>query len=319
MQRVAALPEDKQPAEYVLVRFGDPTVGAPIIVGEPNALLAEVQKLNPNLGGDCPELAMSGLRRILPALGEGSSVYLYTDADAKDSGLATSVASQARAKGVRITSFLSGRCASSTTFDPAYFNVGRVVQLAPGSTSQVTDLLVQGLEGTQQTVLSQQGTLGSSSSPASYADRIVSPIVATEDVDFVVDPTISDLAITVSVEDLTDIKIFDPNGMEVTDSDPDVTIADNGNGVIGTIEGPDDGDWRVEGDRLGHLFGDRERLVPGRFRALRLRRDARSQRPRGLLSATGAPGFWAALARPGAHGRPGRQRRLRACATWAEI
>ena len=52
---------DDEPKQYLLVRFGDPSVGPPSTTSDPDLFLSRVNSLFPSGGGDCPELAFNGL------------------------------------------------------------------------------------------------------------------------------------------------------------------------------------------------------------------------------------------------------------------
>lgn len=58
--RTDAHPE-LRPTEWMLVRFGDPDVGSPLVTDSAPALLSAVNGLFPSGGGDCPELSQGAL------------------------------------------------------------------------------------------------------------------------------------------------------------------------------------------------------------------------------------------------------------------
>ena len=73
-------------------------------------MIDAVNKLKASGGGDCPELAMTGLyQALLHSLPE-STIYCFTDADAKDEHRRKEVMSLALKKKVKITFLLAGSC-----------------------------------------------------------------------------------------------------------------------------------------------------------------------------------------------------------------
>jgi hypothetical protein len=82
----------QKPDQFLLERFNDPLVQRPpFVTSDPNALLAAVNAIEPDGGGDCPELSQEGLLVALGAAHSGSTLYFYSDASAKDALLAPAV------------------------------------------------------------------------------------------------------------------------------------------------------------------------------------------------------------------------------------
>uniref|UniRef100_S4R8C0 Uncharacterized protein n=1 Tax=Petromyzon marinus TaxID=7757 RepID=S4R8C0_PETMA len=72
------------PESYILVPFGDPDVGPVFKLESMQDIMQEVQNLKIGGGGDCPEMALSGMMRALEFCSPRSRLYLITDAGAKD-------------------------------------------------------------------------------------------------------------------------------------------------------------------------------------------------------------------------------------------
>jgi hypothetical protein len=98
------------PSEYILLSFNDPIIDPPLKTCDSVEFLARLSLLTADGGGDCPEPSQQALFNGVRASKEGSTVYLFTDADAKDGGLASSVAAQAKKKKIKINVQLHGTC-----------------------------------------------------------------------------------------------------------------------------------------------------------------------------------------------------------------
>ncbi|KAA2261578.1 VWA domain-containing protein [Solihabitans fulvus] len=101
---------DEEPSRYVLAPFNDPSVGPLTTTDDPVTFKNAISALTASGGGDCPELAMSGLLQAVGAMDEGSDLFTFTDADAKDADLADTVSNLAASKDIRIYPMLFGNC-----------------------------------------------------------------------------------------------------------------------------------------------------------------------------------------------------------------
>ena len=224
---------DQPPDEYLLVRFGDPDVGGAFVTPDAPALLGAVNGLFASGGGDCPELAMSGMLNAVEAALPDSSLYLFTDASAKDSGLVGNVIATALAKNIALGAVISGSC---SPIDPAYRAMvqatgGQLFQTAhtAADTAKVFDVLKPSLAGDQQLIASVAGT-------ASGSDSFTAPI----------DSTVSAATFAVAMDDKGTITVRRPDGSAVLGADPDTTITDLAGARIVTVTSPAAGTWRVE-------------------------------------------------------------------------
>ncbi|CAH1239107.1 VWA7 [Branchiostoma lanceolatum] len=103
-----------KPFNYVLVPFNDPMIdaGPMSITTDPNVHISAINALNAHGGGDCPELALTGLILALQNTLPKSQIYLFTDASAKDVHLLSIVISLIQQKKTKITFLLTGSCSS---------------------------------------------------------------------------------------------------------------------------------------------------------------------------------------------------------------
>ena len=85
-------------------------VGPVTVTNDAKTVIDAVNKLKATGGGDCPELAMTGLyQALLHSLPE-STIRLFTDADPKDEQRRKEVMSLALENKVRIMFVLTGKC-----------------------------------------------------------------------------------------------------------------------------------------------------------------------------------------------------------------
>lgn len=230
----------KAPDEYLLVRFGDPDVGPPFKTTNPDAYLARVGTLFASGGGDCPELSQTALLQAVGASRSDSNLYLFTDASAKDSGLAGAVSAAAQRKRIKITALLTGSC---SPIDPAYFRNtaetgGQLFQLQRFELGRVFDLVRPQLSGDFVTIVRKQGTF----SPA-----------VTESVDVPVDSSISRVVFSVTMDVKGPTSITAPNGIALVPGQPGVTFTDLTAGVLITVDAPQPGIWRLATTGIGEF------------------------------------------------------------------
>jgi hypothetical protein len=106
----ARIGTDEEPSKYVLAPFNDPSVGPLTTTDDPDTFKSAISGLGADGGDDCPELSMTGMLQAIGAMDEGSDLFTFTDASAKDAGLADSVSSLAESKDIRIYPILFGNC-----------------------------------------------------------------------------------------------------------------------------------------------------------------------------------------------------------------
>ena len=79
-----SLAGDRPPLDYVYVPFNDPGFGPSFVTDDPDEFKNTINAIRVAGGGDFPELAISGLILALQASRPGSTIFLFTDATAKD-------------------------------------------------------------------------------------------------------------------------------------------------------------------------------------------------------------------------------------------
>jgi len=222
----------KAPDEYLLVRFGDPDVGPPFTTTDPDAYLGRVGALFASGGGDCPELSQTALLQAVGASRSDSNLYLFTDASAKDSGLAGAVSAAAQRKRIKITALLTGSC---SPIDPAYFRNtsetgGQLFQLQRFELGRVFDLVRPQLSGDFVTIVREQGTFSAG---------------VTETMAVPVDSSVTRVVFSVTMDGKGPTSVTAPNGIALVPGQPGVTFTELTAGVLITVDGPQPGTWQL--------------------------------------------------------------------------
>ena len=228
---------DQEPSKYVLTPFNDPSVGPTTVTDDANAFKAALGGLFADGGDDCPELAMSGAFLALSASDDGGELYLFTDASAKDAGLAGSVLSLATKKKSKLFFSLFGSC---SPYDPAYFflanNTGGqafiVSQSEAGQVAEFADLVSR-----------------SDSVDILSIGDVLTPGLKTYT--FPIDSQVSRLTISVAVTDSASVSVSRTDGSVLSDSDAGVRRIPLSSALVYSIEAPQVGLWQVSAEGSG--------------------------------------------------------------------
>ncbi|XP_072050012.1 von Willebrand factor A domain-containing protein 7-like isoform X2 [Amphiura filiformis] len=98
------------PSQYIISPFNDPGAGPVTDTADPAVAMAALNALVAHSGGDCPELCLTGIENALNRVNYPSTVYVWTDADDKDSDKGSAVTSLAMEKSATIEFVLTGAC-----------------------------------------------------------------------------------------------------------------------------------------------------------------------------------------------------------------
>ncbi|MYM35224.1 hypothetical protein GTP38_12870 [Duganella sp. FT94W] len=142
----ARLGTDEEPLQYVLAPFNDPGTGPTTATNNAVLFKSQIASLFASGGDDCPELAMTGMYNGLSLADPGGDLFMYTDAAAKDAGLAGAVISLAKSKAIKIYPMLFGSCSPLTPgfLQAAAETGGQVFYLngsEAGAVTQLADLV----------------------------------------------------------------------------------------------------------------------------------------------------------------------------------
>lgn len=219
---------EEEPSQYVLAPFNDPDVGPVTVTDDPDEFRAAISVLSANEGGDCPELAMTGMLQALNNMDEaGGELLMFTDASAKDGGLAGTVASLALSKNIKISPIVFGSC---SPIDPGFIKLandtgGQLFVLSPSEAGSITRLADFLIRSRAVDLLAINDTL---------TDVKTYPIP--------VDSTMT--SVTFAVSGATDVVVRRPNGSQVQ-PDTDAQYVPVSGGRIYSIANPVTGSWSV--------------------------------------------------------------------------
>lgn len=240
--QIVARVEDRmeQPDNYLLQIFGDPDVGSTLVTTSANDLLSAVNAISVGGGGDCPELANGGLLEAIENAREGSMLYFFSDASAKDSLRKVLVEAKAFFKKITLNYILTGSC---SPIDPAYISGaqntgGQVFLIGENETDRSFGLIEPSLAGDLQPMLVINTTL---------------PSLGPQSFNVPVDSTLTGLTFSISADTFTGAEVIRPSGAAVLATDPDATITMLSTGRFITIRAPAPGAWRLDVTGSGDL------------------------------------------------------------------
>ncbi|XP_022108814.1 von Willebrand factor A domain-containing protein 7-like [Acanthaster planci] len=115
-------------SKYVVAPFNDPGYGPALVSTDAQKCIEFLGNLTAKGGGDCPELANSGLELGVQNSIIGANVYMFTDATDKDKEKVPDVLALIEEKKVHVKFLLTGTCSSSrrkratdwSTLSPSY-------------------------------------------------------------------------------------------------------------------------------------------------------------------------------------------------------
>ncbi len=235
----AAQDPSTQPDDYLLETFNDPSIGTPFLTNDPAALLSAVNAIRVTGGGDCPELSQAGLLAGIAAARDGSKLYFFSDASAKDGSLAGNVIAAANAKDITINYILNGSC---SPVDPAYIRGaqetgGQLFFLSSGEIARVFSLIEPSLSGDLQPMVLVNTRLTSES--RSYQVPV--------------DSTVRRITFSVSLDVPGAVRVVRPSGLDVLATDADAVVTNLSTGRIVTVNSPDRGNWQLHVTGSGDL------------------------------------------------------------------
>ncbi|HTC93457.1 MAG TPA: hypothetical protein VK699_08395 [Terriglobales bacterium] len=231
-----------EPDQYLLEPFNDPTFGPPTTTSDAPTFLAQVNSLFASGGGDCPELAMHGLQEAVNTADEQSTLFLFTDASAKDSGLFPNVDATATKKKITVNFALFGSC---SPIDPAFINTASATGGQVFFFNRFTEkgaifpLMQSQIGGPQVNILHDAATISTS-----------------RDIPFPVDSMITSLSVSTSLDSVSAITLTRPDGTVVSAADAGVILTRVGTGAIFVIASPPQGNWNLHVEGSGALSVD---------------------------------------------------------------
>ena len=239
---------DDEPSSYVLVSINDPSSAPVSITNNPVEFKNAISSLSARGGGDCPEYAMSGIAQAVELTGKGGNVFVYTDAAAKDIGLATKVADAVLRKGIKVhTTIFPGRCSTQSGYDLlSSVSGGKVFSLEEDEAGAITDIIGDLVRSNSVDILYVSepspfggGESGGGGSSDGYKKRDSAP----KSFPIPVDSTLKD--VTFSISGPQSLSLTQPDGKPLSLSAPGVSSAKLSNGTLISIATPTSGIWKA--------------------------------------------------------------------------
>jgi hypothetical protein len=279
----ARLGTDEEPLQYVLAPFNDPSTGPTIATNDAALFKSFIGGLGASGGGDCPELAMTGMYNGLSLADPGGDLFMYTDATAKDAGLAGAVISLAKSKDIKIYPMLFGSCSPLT---PGYLQAaaetgGQVFFLfgsEAGAVTQLADLVGR------NNVVQLLSTVDTYASTKSYTVPVDSSMTRLT---VAVSGTLQGVQPTVT--------LTRPDGVVVTLASATKYLSLT-SGVIISIDNPPRGAWTLAvGGSSDQTYVNVNGIADLAFSSFKLARFGAMPPHQGLLAIDGEPGPGQAL------------------------
>ncbi|XP_037079078.1 hemicentin-1-like [Pollicipes pollicipes] len=136
---------------FILVPYHDPVIGPAIVTDDYHQFYDNLKTLDVRGGGDCPEMALTGLKLALERALPGSHIYVFTDASAKDYHLLEEILSLISDKSPHIVFVLTGNCEDPDGPGQAVFQriaavtSGHVFHMQKDSVQQVLEFVRESL------------------------------------------------------------------------------------------------------------------------------------------------------------------------------
>lgn len=273
----ARLGTDEEPLQYVLAPFNDPFTGPTIATNDAGLFKGAISGLGASGGGDCPELAMTGMYNGLSLADPGGDLFMYTDATAKDAGLAGAVISLAKSKDIKIYPVLFGSCSPLTPgfLQAAAETGGQVFFLFGGEASTVTQLADLVVRNNVVQVLSLVDTYATAKSYTVPVDSSMSRL------------TVSVSGTVQGVQPV--VTLTRPDGVVITAANA-TRFLSLSSGVIISIDSPPRGAWTLAiSGSPDQTYVNVNGVADLAFNSFRLARFGAQPPHQGLLTIDGEP------------------------------
>jgi alpha-tubulin suppressor-like RCC1 family protein len=230
---------NEEPSLYVLSIINDPVVPKPLVTTSSAIFLNTLSKLYPGYAGiggtDCPELSGEGVYNAVLELPIGSSLYVFTDASAKDQDMVTKAEAEAVRKNIQVSTGLSGSC---SPYDPLYF------KMADRTGGQV--FIIKKDEAGKIAELSDVATSSYYTEIAKINDEITLEN-ATKSYDFKVDSKTDKLSISISVTNGSiNASLVRPDDSIAEANESDIVRTVLSSAIFYNVKNPNNGTWRID-------------------------------------------------------------------------
>ncbi|XP_038218711.1 hemicentin-2-like [Zerene cesonia] len=137
---------------FLLVTLNDPGVVLRTITTSEHEFRRALDAIVVDGGGDCPEMALSGIELGIDSSNPESFLYVFTDASALDYTKYDIVSKKALMKGIEVTFLLTGNCGCESCPDYRVYNRlaaatgGQVFHLDKSDVSEVLKYIIDSIK-----------------------------------------------------------------------------------------------------------------------------------------------------------------------------
>ncbi|TSK22567.1 von Willebrand factor A domain-containing protein 7 [Bagarius yarrelli] len=177
-----------EPSEYILVPFNDPSFGPLLRTTDAEVMKKEISKLTATGGGDEPEMCLSGLQLALTGAPSSSSIFIFTDASAKDMHLERTIIALIKSTKSTVYIFMTRRSARSLNIEErakfqvyrnlAFASGGQAIEVTKANLPSATDIILDTTTSALVTVLHQARHTGGVGNFSFFLDASLSNVTA---------------------------------------------------------------------------------------------------------------------------------------------
>lgn len=251
---------ERKPEKYILVTFSDPVdLEKSQVTDDADEMISWINSLTVDGGGDCPEYSLSGLITGATLSNLNSTIYIYTDAPAKDESRETEVIEILQRKSItpkfRLRNECAGRRKRDTDRHKRQSSVYDNIAQATGGDVERFSLSAELAAKVQEDLMNEISFIQSNSSQAINQNNLPSSISiikwrSTNTDQFTtieVDNSVDSLRIEINgTSNSSEIHLRNPNGSLVDSRSRDMTLQYSDYLTIISIESPPKGLWTVE-------------------------------------------------------------------------
>ncbi|XP_048737474.1 von Willebrand factor A domain-containing protein 7-like isoform X2 [Ostrea edulis] len=248
------------PEKYVLVTFSDPVeLETNHTTANPDEMMSMLNSLSVSGGADCPEYSISGLITAATLSNRNSSVYVYTDASAKDSDREETAIEILQEKSIRAHFRLTSECSMRRKRGTGRYKrqssvYDRIAQSSGGTAVRLTTAELQAkveedLRNELQIIQSNSSQILDVNHLPSFTSLIKWRTIDLDhsNLTIEVDETVSSLDIKINgTIDASEVFLRNPSGSVVVLGSQNATLQDDGFQTTVSIEFPEKGVWTLE-------------------------------------------------------------------------
>lgn len=265
----ARLGTPDEPIEYIVAPFNDPFTGPVATATDFDSFEADINFLYASGGGDCPELALTGMLDAMDVMDGPANLFVMTDASAKDSDLSSQVISTALGKRINLHIFkFDSGC------DDGLTKKRSLNKRVDSASNEIYGLLASSTGGAYYSLPRNQASSISSSldvltlSESNAIFKISDTLNGTGSASYIlpVDSTMSEFSISLRGAGFT-MSVTKPDGSTLGSNSTAVTLTTVSDGQFLDVQKPVSGDWKITVSGSGTFECDATGVSPLHFSA----------------------------------------------------